>query len=204
MISVGEAQRIIMASAQDFGVESCPLSEAHDRILRETIRADRDYPPFDRATVDGIGISASALAAGQRTFRVEYTLQAGRPSRKLKDLARGCIRIMTGAVVPPGIVRIVPVEFLVTKKNMVHINDGAPEVPNIHRRGSDGKKGAVLLRPGCRLTGPRIAVAASTGRKSLRVAYVPSVAVISTGDELVDVGLPLKPWQIRKSNSYAI
>ena len=182
MISVSEAERIVMAGARDFGVVSCPLSEAHDRVLRETIRADRDYPPFDRATVDGIGISRAA----RNSLRVEYTLQAGRPSRKLKDPAGGCIRIMTGAVVPPGIVRIIPVEFITAEKSIVHINDDAPDAPNIHRRGSDGKKGAVLLRPGCRLTGPRIAVAASTGRKSLRVAYVPSVAVISTGDELVD------------------
>ncbi|MFH0908066.1 MAG: molybdopterin molybdotransferase MoeA [bacterium] len=204
MISVSDAERIITAHVKDVGDSSCPLAEAQGRILRETIRADRDYPPCDRSTVDGIAIARAAVAAGQRSFRVEHTLQAGRPARGLKDPAGGCIRIMTGAVVPPGIDRIIPVEHLTERCTIVHRSVRGAEGQNIHWRGSDGRKGDALLRPGCILSGARIAVIASTGRKTVRVARVPSIALISTGDELVDVGRPAKPWQIRCSNAYGI
>ena len=210
MLTPAAAEKLIHANMVPFPGEDCPLAEAHGRVLRSGIRADRDLPPFDRVTLDGYALRASALAAGTRTFRVEGTQAAGVIAQKLGPLADACIEIMTGAVLPIGADCVVPYEN--TTKTDATLTMTVNEMPGretmpgnaVHPRGSDQLAGNEIVRSGTRLGSREIAVAAACGYANLAVAAQPRIAVIATGDELVEVGMPVGPHQVRRSNDYAL
>jgi molybdopterin molybdotransferase len=177
--------------------------------LRAEIRADRDLPPFDRVTMDGYALRARALAAGVRKFRVEATQAAGMRPFKLGAKDDACIEIMTGAVLPEGADCVVPYEETTRegKTPEITVSDIAAQFPSgnaIHRRGGDRGAGEVILTSGMRLSGREIAVAAACGCVSVTVSHVPRIAVIVTGDELVEIGSAVAPHQIRRSNDHAL
>jgi molybdopterin molybdotransferase len=208
MISPAEADQLIRANLAPFPSEDCPLAEAHGRTLRSLVKADRDLPPFDRVTFDGYAISAAALAGGTRIFRIGGTQAAGMVAQKLGATPDSCVEVMTGAVLPVGADCVVPYE-MTTKSDatMTVTAEAAGDLISghaIHRRGSDRHAGDELIQPGTRLTGREIAVAAACGYTSLTVALRPRIAVVATGDELVDVGMAVGPHQVRRSNDYAL
>ncbi len=197
-----EADRLIRESVHALPAEDCPLAQAHGRVLRAPLKADRDLPPFDRVTMDGYALRAGA----GRKFCVTGTQAAGMIPLSIKTPDE-CIEIMTGAALPVGADCVIPYEDVsrggvtITLSDTAHIAPGA----SIHRRGSDAIAGRELVATGTRLTGREIAVAASVGAATLSVAMRPSVAVLATGDELVEVDYAeLAPHQIRKSNDYAL
>jgi molybdopterin molybdotransferase len=175
-------------------------------VLRADLRADRDLPPFDRVTMDGFALRASALAQGIARFRVEATQAAGMRPFTLGPGDDACIEIMTGAVLPEGADCVVPYEDATREGDwVVAAPPGlAAAGGNVHRRGSDHRMGDVIVRSGARLTGREIAVAAACGHGALTVTHSPKVAVISTGDELVEVDALVAPHQIRRSNDHAL
>jgi molybdopterin molybdotransferase len=200
------AEKLVFDAIPLLHKEDCGISEAQGRVLRSDIRADRDLPPFDRVTMDGFALNSAATEKGVRKFKVEATQAAGmRPFALAKE--KGCIEVMTGAVLPEGADSVVPYEDATREGELVALLPGA-EMPtagrHVHRRGSDHKAGDVVVRAGVRLTGREIAVAAACGHPSLTVTHSPKVAVISTGDELVEVDALVAPHQIRRSNDYAI
>jgi molybdopterin molybdotransferase len=201
------AEKLIFDAIPLFHKEDCAISDAHGRVLRSDLRADRDLPPFDRVTMDGFALNSAACAKGARKFQVEATQAAGMRAFALANEKSGCIEIMTGAVLPEGADCVVPYEDATREGEWVAILATA-EVPthgrNVHRRGSDHKSGDVVVKAGVRLTGREIAVAAACGHPALTVTHSPKVAVISTGDELVEVDALVAPHQIRRSNDYAI
>lgn len=205
MLSVAEAERIVLESVPRLPVEDCPLAAAHGRILREPVKADRDLPPFDRATLDGIAISHAALAGGTLAFMSEGIQAAGMIRKKLADTG-SCIEIMTGAVLPEGCDTVVPVEDLVADVKNFEIREGASIAvgQGVHRRASDAPKGGVLIDAGVRIGSPAVAVAASVGMATLRTSQLPRVAVVATGDELVEVESRVADHMIRRSNDHAI
>jgi len=207
MLTPTEAERLIFDSIASFHREDCPLSSAHRRVLREDICADRDLPPFNRVTMDGYAVRAGALSDGVRTFQIEAVQAAGMRAFTLGAAADRCIEIMTGAVLPEGADCVVPYEE--TKREgatMTVTGDGSGFIAGnaVHRRGSDHRKGEVIVRAGTRLTGREIAVAAACGYGALTVSQLPKIAVVATGDELVEVDAPVSPHQIRRSNDHAI
>jgi molybdopterin molybdotransferase len=205
MLTVADAEKRVLRHAPAFGEERVAVADAAGRVLAETIRADRDYPPYDRSKMDGIAFAFAAWKKGVRSFRVERTVQAGEPGGRLRNAANGCVRIMTGAEVPAGCTCVVPREEVVAADDHAACRAEHVEPDQfIHRRGSDRAKGAVLLTPGQVLDGPRISVAVSAGKAVLRVARLPRIAIVSSGDELVELGRPVKAWQIRPSNIYGI
>ena len=205
LLTPTEASTAIEASLSPLPIEDCLLADASGRILREDLWAERDQPPFDRVAMDGIALASSAHSAGSNTFRIVGTVAAGAEPLVLND-PRACLEVMTGAVLPPGTDAVVPVENIRVKDGIAQLPEGlaVPAWDNVHRRGSDALLGSLTLRSGTRLRGPELAAAASTGKSSLRVTVNPRIAVISTGDELVRPGLPLQPWQIRRSNAYGL
>ncbi len=227
LITPAEAERLILASVPTLPAEDCPLGSAHGRILRAPIRADRDSPPFDRITMDGFALRHSAVAAGRRTFRIQGFQPAGTIPLTLES-GETCIEIATGAVLPMGCDCVVPYEDTDRSANssasVSHPSTLNPQLStsatvtlsdstataltlgqSIHRRGSDSAASTELIPAGARLTGREIAVAASCGAASLRVSLVPRIAVIATGDELVEVENPSPaPHQIRRSNDHAL
>ena len=207
MLSPAEAERLIREHIAPFHREDCPVGTAEQRVLRAEIRADRDLPPYDRVTMDGFALRSAAVASGERVFRIEGLQAAGMRAFRLGPAADACIEVMTGAVVPEGADCVVPYEQ--TERDGARVTLSAelgPLKPGqfIHARGSDHRAGEVIVSPGVRLTGREIAVAAACGCGTLTVAQRPKIAVVATGDELVEVDQAVAPHQIRRSNDYAL
>jgi molybdopterin molybdotransferase len=186
-------------------IESLPVAQCAGAVLRENVYAERDQPPFDRVSMDGIAIASAAVGAGRRRFRIQGTQGAGEPPQSLRDPGHA-IEIMTGAVLPAGCDCVIPVERITLADGVAELDDPALAIAwkNVHRRASDQSQGALLLAAGSVLHAPEIAVAASAGMARLRVSGQPSIIVVSTGNELVEPGEPIAPHQIRRSNVYGV
>lgn len=206
MLTHPEARRIVLDSADPADIETRAIELASGCVLREPVLADRDQPPFDRATMDGIAFSRRAWEAGQRTLRIEAIQPAGAPARTLRDPERGCLRIMTGAMLPEGCDGILEIEAVTLDGETAILSPGADWQPgrHLHRQGADKKTGQVLLGAGCVLTPPRLAIAVSAGADTVRVSRLPAVTMVSTGDELVEVGRPAERYQVRPSNAHGL
>ncbi len=206
MLTPDQAEKLILENIAPFLREDCPLLSAHGRILRQDLRADRDLPPFDRVTMDGYALRSSAAASGVSKFRIQGTQAAGMRPLKLNDAPDTCVEVMTGAVLPADADCVVPFEDTTRENNTIALAPSARVSPEsaLHRRGSDHAAGATIVSAGAKLTGREIAVAAAVGAVSLVVSAIPKIAVIATGDELVEVDAPVAPHQIRRSNDYAL
>ena len=205
MLSVADASRAIADSMPNFGEISLPLEDAAGRVLRQTVKAERDQPPFDRVTMDGIAIRFDAYASGVRRFAVEGTQHAGDIVSAI-SADDGCIEIMTGGVLPTGGDCIIPVERISVQDGVATLEDDyVPERHQfVHPQGSDFRKGHQALSPGAVISPLDIAVIASCGLASVIVNQQPSVHVISTGNELVPAGQPIQDHQVRMSNGPAL
>ncbi len=205
MTEVHEAEALILDRMPAAAAAREPLAAAYGRVLAEPVRAERDQPPFDRVTMDGIAIAHADWAAGLRRFDVVATQAAGAPPATVSASGR-CVEVMTGAMLPAGTDTVVPVERVRREGGWATVQADAPVEPRqfVHARGSDRAAGSELLRPGTRIGPTQMAVLAAAGAATVLVSTPPRVAVVSTGDELVDVGEPLEPYQIRSSNDRAI
>lgn len=207
MLTPAEAERLISQNIRPFEQEDCPIAQAHGRVLRAEVRADRDLPPFDRVTMDGYAVRSKAISAGVRTFRIEAVQAAGMRPGTLGPAPDSCIEIMTGAVLPSGADCVVPSEEVTRAGGIMQLSNGAASLGAghaVHRRGSDHRAGEVIIPPGTRLTGREIAVAAACGYSLVPANRQPQIAVIATGDELVEVDATVASHQIRRSNDYAL
>ncbi len=203
-ITVAKAEEIILQNTGNFGVEEVPLINATGRILANDIIADRDLPPYNRVTMDGIAISYLDYEKGTRSFYVKDTMAAGDEPITV-DTTNQCVEIMTGCVLPEGLDTVVRYEDITIDGdtatiNTEHIKQGA----NIHYKGSDKKVHDSIVANNTVVDAVTISVAASVGLTTLSVKKLPKVVVVSTGDELVDIHQLPSPYQIRRSNSYAI
>lgn len=205
MITVKEADKIIFGCIKKLPPCRIPLQEAYGMVLQEDLIADRDLPPFHRATMDGIALSLASWKTGNRQFPVEGIQKAGDMQLTLKDNA-SCIETMTGAVLPAGCDSIIPYEDIEISDGCAKVNDDIKIdiMVNVHAQGVDHKSGAKLVLKGSRLLSPQVAIAASIGKVEIRVSELPKIAVIGTGDELVDIEQKPDVYQIRQSNSYAL
>ncbi|MBO0323222.1 molybdopterin molybdotransferase MoeA [Muricauda sp. CAU 1633] len=203
MITFDEALQNVLENSQNYGDESVELINSHGRILAETIVADRDFPPFDRSTKDGIAIRFDALNSQNKSFKVSGIAQAGSPQLVL-DEKESCIEVMTGAIIPQNADTVVMYEHTTKDGEKFIINEPVKKGQNIHYQASDVHQDEILLQPGVRITAAEIGVLATVGKANVSVKKLPKVAVISTGNELVDVDKTPLPFQIRKSNSYSL
>ena len=204
VITTGEARDAILAALSAFDSESISSNSSTGRVLRQTVVAERDQPPFDRVMMDGIAIAFSDYDAGTRSFPVQATQAAGDEQLSLEQ--GKCIEIMTGASLPDGADSIVPVERIVVVDGIATLEDNY-EVRDrrfIHARGSDHEEGAELLTTGKQITPMDIAIINSAGLTEVEASRLPRIRVISTGNELVPAGEPIEPQQIRMSNGPAV
>jgi len=187
------------------GRELLGLLDAAGRVLAEEIHADRDFPPFPRATRDGYAVRATDVEATPVTLDVVGEVKAGAVTSPGSHVAKGqAVAIMTGAAVPEGADSVVMLEHTLRTGDQVRIERPVAASENIVAAGAEGKKGEQLLSTGTRLDYAGIALAAAVGRSRLVVHARPRVAVLSTGDEVIDIDLPPGPSQIRNSNSYSL
>jgi len=204
-IDVAQATELIRSHLPVLPVVAVPLADAGGAVLREPIFAERDQPPFNRVTMDGIAVRSASLAAGIRRWRVVGTQGAGASALTLGDDG-ACVEIMTGAMLPADADTVVPVERIERDSEDAVLEDGYSPEPGqfVHRKGSDHAGGLQLLEPGEKLGPAEMAVLTISGQDRVQVSQWPRIAVISTGSELVEPGQPLAPFQIRSSNDLAI
>jgi molybdopterin molybdotransferase len=188
--------------------ERVPLLAALGRVLRSPVVADRDFPPFPRATRDGYAVHstdvAEAAEATPKRLRVIGEVPAGAAAALPTIKAGEAAEIMTGAPVPAGADAVVMVEHTRRAGDSVLIQRGARNGENVVPRGAEGKSGQPLLAAGTRINHAAVAVAAGVGKAELEVFGKPRVAILSTGDELVEVTAKPGPHQIRNSNSFSL
>lgn len=205
MIEVTEAQALILARITPWSSETVTVEASADRVLREDVVAERDQPPFDRVMMDGIAIAYRDWVGGRLDFESAGVQGAGEPPLAVSGAGQ-CVQVMTGAMLPGGADTVVPVEQITFDGPLARISHETSlrERQHIHPRGSDAPAGKPLLRAGERVGPAEIAVLATAGRATVRVSAVPRVAVISTGDELVEVGEPIARHQIRSCNDLTV
>ena len=205
MLSPAEALDAIADAVPRATTERVTLAACRGRVLRESITAERDQPPFDRVTMDGIAIAFDTLQNGQREFSIAFAQHAGDARRELTD-SGGCAEVMTGCVLPPGADTVIPVERIAVENGTARIEAGyEPNVGQfVHRRASDHAVESELLASGRVIAPADVAVIASCGRAEVDVARLPTVRIVSTGNELVPAGAPIEDHQIRLSNGPAL
>jgi molybdopterin molybdotransferase len=185
-------------------IETVRLENAPGRVLRQTVVAERDQPPFDRVTMDGIAFAYADCDDAAGRFPIQAMQAAGDATLTLES--GHCIEIMTGASLPTGADCIVPVERIKVVDGVAEIEADYTALQHqfVHPRGSDHAKGAQLLTPGTRISPMDIAIIASCGLTEIAVSAAPTICVISTGNELVAAGEAIEPHQIRLSNGPAM
>jgi molybdopterin molybdotransferase len=206
-LSFEDARHLVEEHAAELrprGKELTELLSSVGLVLAEPVTADRDFPPFPRVARDGYAVRAADLQNLPATLEIIAEIRAGSTEAEINVESGQVASIMTGAAAPPGADAIVMVEYTLRKDNQVEIKRGISSGDNIVPVGSEAKRGDRLLSAGMRLDHAALAVAASVGRTHLLVYSKPRVAVLATGDELVDISAQPGRNQIRNSNSYSL
>ncbi|WP_278554846.1 molybdopterin molybdotransferase MoeA [Elizabethkingia bruuniana] len=203
MISVQQAEEIVLSQYQDYGKENISYDLVIGRVLAEDILADRDLPPFDRPTVDGIAIRFTSYEEGFRSFNMKAIQSAGETSVAI-DSEDQCIEIMTGAALDSTVDTVIRYEDITVDNGIATININIEKGQNIHLKGKDKKAGEILVKANQVITPAIIGIAASVGKTSLWVKKLPKIAIISTGDEMISPELTPTSFQLRRSNGVTI
>jgi molybdopterin molybdotransferase len=206
MISFEQARQIVIeqvAGQRTTGATvTLAIGEALGFVLAEEVRTDREYPPFDRSTRDGYAVRASEATPVAR-LRCVGEIKAGDTVTQALP-AGACIQIMTGAAVPSGADAVVMIEFTRREGESVTFDRATQAGQNIVTRGSEARAGQMALSAGMRLGFAELAVAGQVGAAHLQCYKKPSVAILSTGDEVVAVTETPGPFHIRNSNSVSL
>ena len=204
LTTVKEALEIVVNNSQNFGIEKVDFLNSCGRILKENIFADRDFPPFGRVSMDGIAISSEAFNNGQRKFNIEGIQAAGSAQLTLQNTSN-CMEAMTGAVLPKNTDAVIQYELLTIENGTATINlDALKSFQNIHLKGTDKKQGDLLIKENTLISPAEIGVFATVGKSTVKVAKQPKVIIVSTGNELVEVGEIPADHQIRRSNVFTM
>ncbi|PYU07958.1 MAG: molybdopterin molybdenumtransferase MoeA [Acidobacteria bacterium] len=192
----------LQAIARTPATESIPLSEAVFRVLARDILSDRDYPPFDRSIRDGYAVRSADTRPGA-SLRCIGELKAG-DSPSIAVTPGACMQIMTGAALPEGADAVIMIEHTSRERDTVHLDRAVKPGQHVVRRGSEQAAGQTVLSAGTRIGFAEIAAAAQVGAANPVVTRKPRIAILSTGDEVVDFASTPGPFQIRNSNSVSL
>lgn len=203
LLNVDEATQLILDQRIDFGIETISIDAALGLILAENLYADRDFPPFDRVTMDGIAINFELFKNSQGAFKIEGMQFAGEAQKALDNISN-CLEVMTGASLPINTDTVIRYEDVTIENGFATIQVDINAKQNVHRQGEDHRNGDLLVKKNTRLRSAELAVAATVGKTELLVKKLPKIAVVTSGDELVNVDKKPLPHQIRHSNNYSI
>jgi len=209
VLSFPDARRLVEEYALTLSptpAEMLPLLDASGLVLAEDLRADRDFPPFPRATRDGFAIRSSDGITTPAALRCVGEIKAGATPEQAAIVVRQgeCVEIMTGGSVPRGADAVVMIEYTDRSGDIITIRRAVTAGENIVAKGSEARRDDILVARGTRLHHAVIAIAAAIGRPELAVSRRPRVAILATGDEVVDINLQPGPNEIRNSNSYSL
>jgi molybdopterin molybdotransferase len=202
-VSVAEARALILESVTPLGTETVGLAEASGRVLAEEIRAGVLIPPADNSAMDGYAVRAADAVTAPVELRVGEDLPAGKRSQR-KLLPGEAARIMTGAALPEGADSVVMVEDTETEGARVRLHRTVTLGQHVRRAGEDVRPGVLVAEPGAVLRAPLVGMLAALGRSVVAVRARPRVAVLATGDELVEPDRLRDDGRIASSNSYAL
>jgi len=201
MIEVREAIERLLAAVAPLPPELVPLEDALGRTLAEDVRADRDAPASDRSAMDGFAVRAHDLARPGATLPIAGEIRAGGDGTAMRVEPGTCVRITTGAIVPEGADAVVMLEHAVEADGAARFEGAAEAGQHIRRRGEDCRAGDVVAERGSTVRSAEVAALAAVGRVSVPVVRTPRVAVLSTGDEVVEIDRTPQPHQVRNSNA---
>lgn len=201
MISVQAAKDLILSQSLKLETKTVPIWKSVEKILAHDVLADRDSPPFNRVTMDGIALQASKLKT-QKSFTIAGVQAAGQSQLTLEKTDQ-CLEVMTGAVLPKNTDCVIPYEWLNIENQTatLKVEEQVDENQNVHLKGSDAKKGDILISKGKKITPGSVGVMAAVGLPEIQVIVPPRVVVCATGDELIPIEDTPLPHQIRNSNS---
>jgi molybdopterin molybdotransferase len=204
MMPYEEALSIVLSHCPTLPTERVYLLDALGRVLAEDVISEEDRPSFDNSAMDGYAVRWEDIKDAPVELLVVGELPAG--AEETFELPKGCaVKIFTGAPIPKGATAVVPVEYTEAKDGKVLIKEAFKEGANIRRKGEELKAGEVVLQKGTILRHYEIGLLASLNKVQVEVSRKPRVAVLSTGDEIKDLGEPItKPSQIRTSNGYTL
>ena len=196
--SVAAAQQRLLDFARPLGAEDVPLEDASGRVLAEPVRAMSDLPRFDNSAMDGYAVRAAEIAGatGDTPARLPVRGEAAAGSTPSRLAVGTAMRILTGAMLPPGADAVVRQEDTRREEADVLVTVAPPAGTNVRRRGEEVTAGAVVLEKGVRLTPADVAVAAAAGVGSLSVGFRPRVALLATGDEVRPAGADLAAAEV--------
>jgi molybdopterin molybdotransferase len=201
VITIDEAIDLVLGTVRRLPVEEVPLLDALGRAMADDVVSPERVPAFDNSAMDGFAVRGAELEAGRRRFPIAVELPAGTaPSAPVPEGAAA--KIMTGAPLPHGVDTVVPVELTAQVGDLMVVNEPVPPGANVRRAAEDVAVGDVLLGRGARLGPAELGLLASVGFARVPVIRRPRVAILSTGSELVPLGQPVGPGQIRNSNSF--
>jgi molybdopterin molybdotransferase len=201
MLSVAEATTIVLEHARALEPIVVPLGAALGSVLAEDVASDLDMPPFDKSMMDGYAVRSADISADGANLHVIEEIMAGMTPSKTVGSGQA-VRIMTGAPLPNGADAVVMVERTEALDGGKRVRIGGPAKPgqNIQPRARELRRGEMVLKAGAELRPQEIGLLATVGRATLRAIPTPEVAILSTGDELVEAGETPGPGQIRNSN----
>ena len=206
MLSYQQAREAVIdrlrAIPRATAAETVSLRESLHRILAQDIKSDRDYPPFNRSIRDGYAVRAADTYPGARLTCIGE-LKAGDPPT-IAVVQGTCIQIMTGAPLPDGADAVIMVEHTQRTANVITLDRALKPGQHVVRRASEQSAGQTVLSAGTRLGFAELAAAAQVGAANPIVARKPRIAILSTGDEVVDFSTTPGPFQIRNSNSVSL
>jgi len=207
MVTCDEARakviELVSQQRQPPPIETVPLEQSLGRVLAESVSADRDYPPFHRATRDGFAVRAADLASVPAVLKRIGEIRAGQSFAGTMGGGE-CLQIMTGAPLPAGADAVLMLEYAGVRDDQVAARRAVVPGENVVPRGSEARRGTTLLEPGRRISSVEVALLGQVGCAELRVFRRPRVAILSSGDEVVDIRDTPGPVQIRNSNSYSL
>jgi molybdopterin molybdotransferase len=199
LISVGEAQRIVLDHAKRLDLERVPIERAAGRVLAEPVAALVDLPPFASSAMDGFALRAEDTTNAPLRLPVVGRIAAGSPSSA--PLGAGqAMAISTGGAVPAGADAVVPLELVDDEGDAIELREPVPQGAHVRNRGSDISAGETVLEPGTRLGPPQVAALAAVGVSEAQCVKRPRVGVLVTGSELRQPGEQLAEGEIYESN----
>lgn len=205
-ITVAEARAFVLAKISPMGLETVFLLDSRERVLAEDLVASRPIPPWDNSAMDGYAVRFADLVAGARLEVLEEILAGAVPTKKI--VSGQATKIMTGAPMPEGADTVLPVELTESATEISVVVAAGVKLPvkheNVRYAGEDIRPGETVIANGSVMSPAAIGVAASLGRATVRVFQRPRVAVLSTGDEIAEVGTVAHAGQIYTSNSYTL
>ena len=204
-----EARRIVEGYAATVAAtdpQLVSLLDAAELVLAEDLRADRDFPPFPRSTRDGFAVRAAETGTAQGRFEIVGEIRAGATTEQSSVQVKSgeAVEIMTGAPVPRGADAVLMVEHTQRDGEFITAQRSIAAGENVVAAGSEARQGDTIVTRGIRVSHTTVAVAAAVGRAELAAYRRPRVAILATGDELVDINLRPGPNEIRNSNSYSL